>query len=130
MIIKIPLEIEKQLQWDTIDDVNKIIDTAFDNKNDTLLAWAIYSKAEYLLLQRSPSPNDIIEAFKLYEAITTFSDDILKQVGMLGMAEYYFMEWGNHPADIGRAYRLYEYLLCLIRHMKLSSGQRSVKQNA
>jgi hypothetical protein len=43
--------------------------------------------------------------------MTTLSDDILKQVGMLGMAECYFMERAYHPADIGAAYQLYESLL-------------------
>jgi hypothetical protein len=110
MIIQIPEEIKKEIQCDTPEDLNKIIDTARATSNNTILPWAIYSKAEFLVNYLGSRG----EAFQLYEklsSIPNLPDDILKQAGMIGMAYCYFQGWANRPADLGAAYQLCETLL-------------------
>jgi hypothetical protein len=108
MIIEIPPEVKKELQWVTIEDLNNIIDTAFTTSNHTLLIWSLYSKAEYLL--SLDSPNDVIEALQLYKTLISWPDDISKQIGMLGLAGFFLMEREGHPANLSAAYELYDHV--------------------
>jgi hypothetical protein len=109
MIIQIPEEIKKEIQWTTLEDLNKIIDTAGATSNNTILAWSIYSKAELLFSLNYPA--SIGEAFQLYEILASMQnlpDGILKQAGMIGMAKCYIKGWPQFPANlgIGKAYQI------------------------
>jgi hypothetical protein len=111
MKIEIPPEIQEKLQWSNIKELNEIIITARNTSNNTLLAWAIASKAEYLLSLGSPT--DRSQAFLLYKLLAELNSlgDFFIQIGILGKASCWFKGWEKQSADIGTALYLYESLL-------------------